>query len=144
MSFGNLFYLAICSQTKKVAKRQKLWISCSVVNLLKYEICNTSYMAKCKLVQQTLKAQYSIYAFSILTKPWPYSDIISSCCWSLHVFTFRHDYTLLGHTFVTPKVFLHHIITLVRFYAYRSRTAQKVGLVAHHILHILGKGTIIC
>ena len=39
-------------------------------------------------------------------KPWPYCDVRSCCHRSLHAFTFKYDFTLLGHAiFYTEGVF---------------------------------------
>ena len=38
-----------------------------------------------------------------------YSNVRCSCHRSLHACTFRCDHTLLGCTFLTPKVYLHDI-----------------------------------
>ena len=54
---------------------------------------------------------------------WPYSDIRSFCCQSVHAFNSRYDSTLLGCTFLyTEDVIAWDIITFVRFmHRYRSR-----------------------
>ena len=40
------------------------------------------------------------------------ADIRACCHQSVHAFTSRYDFTLLGHTFCTPKVFLHDFFHL--------------------------------
>ena len=38
-----------------------------------------------------------------------FSDIRSCCCQSVYTFTSRCDSTLLGCTYLTPKLFLHEL-----------------------------------
>ena len=65
-------------------------------------------MAIFKLGQ--LNHEHLMYPLCVqYTKPWLHSNIRSSCCRSLHVCTFRYDYTLFGCIFFTPKAYLHDV-----------------------------------
>ena len=70
-----------------------------------------------------------------------YSDIRSCCCQSVHTFTFRYIFTLLGCTFFTPKVFLHELY--ISNHINGSRNHLNSQLESDNQVEILESGIII-
>ena len=106
-------YILYSHWQKRVPKDKWLWSSCSLADLLKYEIYNRMWLKKTiKPLQRTVSYNVSnvVFVFSMLSldRILILLSPITSCTVLL---TSRYNSTLLGHTFFTPTVFLHEILS---------------------------------
>ena len=82
---------------------------------------------------------YSVFGIILCiqyAKPWPHSDIRSCCHLSLHAFTSRYDFTLLGHVFFMLKVYLHEIMMMKKKKKTRIKLYGCKNILHYFKLHL--------